>query len=199
VLIGPGFWGKPLLEKAKIVLVFGLIGLTVSLSRPRVELYWPGLTLVMLGTSLRIWAAGHLTRDQRLTTSGPYQHLRHPFYLGRLFILIGFALMSGLQNPLVWAVCGAGLIFFFAGYLPRKERRENGRLERLFGDEFKTWRANVPGLWPRWKPFVTERRPWNWKLFLSGDGRYPGNKELPAVLAFLVLSGLFYWRLLVSH
>ena len=187
------------MEKAKIVLVFVLIGFLVSLSRPRPELFGPGLGLVTMGAALRIWAAGHLTRDQRLSTSGPYQHLRHPFYLGRLLLLSGFALMSGLQNPVVWAVCGAGLVFFFAGYLPRKERRENGRLELLFGEEFKMWRANVPALWPRLKPFVMHKRPWSWKLFLGGDGRYPGNKELPAVLAVVVLSGLFYWRLVTSH
>lgn len=198
-----GFLHKSLAEKLKLVALFALIGALVYLSHPTRLLFLPGALVALSGALVRIWAAGHLTRDQRLAVSGPYAHTRNPFYLGRLLVLIGAALMSGLQNPLAWAIVLLGIGFFFLGYMPRKEKREGGRLEQLFGEQFAAYRQNVPSLFPRLTayrdPFTGETRAWSRQLFFGGDGRFSGNKELPTALGTLVLIGLFLARLLTLH
>jgi protein-S-isoprenylcysteine O-methyltransferase Ste14 len=192
---------KPLVEKLKLVALFALIGLLIYFSQPTWNLFIPGAILTTIGAFIRVWAAGHLTRDQRLAVSGPYQYTRNPFYLGRFCVLIGCALMSGLRNqPLLWAIFLFSVAFFFFGYMPRKEKREGGRLEQLFGDQFRQYRSNVPSLFPRLTPykdpFTTEKRPWNRELFFTGTGEFSGNKELPTTIATFVLIALFLARLL---
>ncbi|RYX85598.1 isoprenylcysteine carboxylmethyltransferase family protein [bacterium] len=198
-----GFKNKPLVEQLKLVALFALIAALVYFSRPTTTLFAAGAVATLIGILVRVWAAGHLTRDQRLAVSGPYAHTRNPFYLGRLFVLVGFALMSGLQNLFVWAIFALGIGFFFFGYMPRKERREGGRLEQLFGDQFRQYRKNVPSLFPRptayRDPFTTEKRPWNRELFFGGDGNFSGNKELPTALATLLLIALFFARLVTLN
>jgi protein-S-isoprenylcysteine O-methyltransferase Ste14 len=198
-----GFKNKPLAEKLKLVALFALIGALVYLSHPTRLLFIFGALTTLAGSLVRIWAAGHLTRDQRLAVSGPYAHTRNPFYLGRLLVLLGFALMSGLPNVFVWLILAGALAGFFFGYMPRKERREGGRLEQLFGEQFRAYRQNVPSLFPRLAPyrdpFTPEKRAWSRELFFGGDGQFSGNKELPTALSTLLLLGLFLARLLTLH
>lgn len=194
-----GFKNKPALEKLKLLALFALIAALIWKSHPTPVLFGCGAFFTLIGAAIRVWAAGHLTRDQRLAVSGPYAHTRNPFYLGRLGVLIGFALMSGLQNLVVWAIFVLGIGFFFFGYMPRKERREGGRLEQLFGHQFRQYRANVPSLFPRLSayrdPFTSERRQWNRELFFGGDEQFSGNKEGPTTLTTLLLVVLFLARL----
>ena len=195
----PGFHNKPLVEKLKIVALFVLIAALFFRAHPTPKLFVTGALITLCGAAIRVWAAGHLTRDQRLAVSGPYAFTRNPFYVGRLLVLIGFALMSGLQNGFVWAIFGIGLGVFFFGYMPRKEKREGGRLESLFGDQFRAYRKNVPSLFPRLTPyrdpFTPEHRPWNRGLFFGGDDQFAGNKELPTTLVTLLFIALFLVRL----
>ncbi|MBW3637321.1 MAG: isoprenylcysteine carboxylmethyltransferase family protein [Armatimonadetes bacterium] len=198
-----GFANKPLIEKLKLIALFALIGLMIYLSHPIPKLFYPGAVLTALGALIRVWAGGHLTRDRRLAVSGPYQYTRNPFYLGRFCVLIGFALMSGLQNLWVWAIFLFGMAFFFFGYMPRKEKREGGRLEELFGDQFRQYRAAVPSLFPRptpYKdPFTSENRRWSRDLFFGGTGEFSGNKELPTTIATFVLIALFFIRMVTPQ
>jgi protein-S-isoprenylcysteine O-methyltransferase Ste14 len=197
----PGFLGKPAREKGKLLALFCLIAILVRLSSPSRRGWGVGAILVAIGATIRVWAAGHLTRDQKLTTSGPYAYSRNPFYLGRLFLLLGFAVMSGLgfdlkqkRNVVVWAIVIGALAFFFLGYMPRKEEREGGRLEEMFGDDYREWKENVPSLFPRATPYVMNPRPWSYDLFRAGDGDHSGNKEGWTTLATAALSFAFYLR-----
>ncbi|HEX8464685.1 MAG TPA: isoprenylcysteine carboxylmethyltransferase family protein [Abditibacterium sp.] len=201
-----GFANKPLVEKLKLIGLFALIGLLIFLSKPTLSLFIPGAILTAIGALIRVWAGGHLTRDRRLAVSGPYQYTRNPFYLGRFCVLIGFALMSGLSfgnnvfGPILWSIFAFSVLFFFFGYMPRKEKREGRRLEQLFGDQFRQYRASVPSLFPRLTPykdpFTPETRRWSRDLFFGGTGEFSGNKELPTTIATFVLIGLFLLRLL---
>lgn len=111
--------------------------------------------------------------------------------------------MSGLQNLWVWGIFGFGMAFFFLGYMPRKEKREGGRLEELFGDQFRQYRAGVPSLFPRptpYKdPFTTENRRWSRDLFFGGTGEFSGNKELPTTIATFILIALFFVRMVTPQ
>jgi protein-S-isoprenylcysteine O-methyltransferase Ste14 len=193
---------KPLVEQLKLLGLFALIGALIYYSRPQMPSFGFGLALVVIGTLIRVWAAGHLTRDQKLTTSGPYQYSRNPFYLGRFLLIIGFALMSGLSNNFsdarnvaVWVIFMAALLIFFVYYMPRKEAREGGRLAKLFGPDYEMWKANVPSLFPRLTPYVMHPKPWSRELFMGGDEQHTGNKELWTTLVVIGLIGLFIWRM----
>jgi protein-S-isoprenylcysteine O-methyltransferase Ste14 len=196
---------KPLVEKLKLLALFAVIGVLVYISRPTPTTFWIGAVLVTIGALIRVWAGGHLTRDQRLSTSGPYQYTRNPFYLGRFFLIIGYAIMSGLSNDfsktyniVIWGILLFSLAFFFFGYMPRKERREGGRLKEMFGPDYETWKANVPQLFPRLTPYVMNPRPWSKDLFMGGDGTYTGNKELWTTIATFALVALFFLRMQIK-
>ncbi len=197
-----GFFYKPFQEKIKLILLFALIGALVYFSAPTRLSFAIGFVLVALGTLIRVWAAGHLRRDQNLTTSGPYAHSRNPFYLGRLLLLLGFAVMSGLgadlsqtRNIILWTIVLIALVFFFVFYMPRKETREGGRLAQLFGPDYEQWKANVPQLFPRLTPYQMNPRPWSRELFMGGDDQFSGNKELWTTLAIIALVIAFALRM----
>jgi protein-S-isoprenylcysteine O-methyltransferase Ste14 len=202
---GKGFFGKPFIEQLKLVAVFALIGLILYFSKPTQIGFIVGSVFVVVGTVIRVWAGGHLTRDQRLTTSGPYQYTRNPFYLGRFLIIIGFAFLAGiggnLRDPRNIILCSAvivALVVFFAYYMPRKEEREGGRLKKLFGPDYETWKKNVPSLFPRLTPYVMNPRPWNKDLYFGNSADFMGNKEFWTTIANLVLVALFYLRMVTQ-
>lgn len=202
---GKGFFGKPLIEQLKLVAVFAMIGLILYFSKPTPIGFIVGAVFVVVGTVIRVWAGGHLTRDQRLTTSGPYQYTRNPFYLGRFLIIIGFAFLAGiggdLRDPRNIILCSAvivALIVFFAYYMPRKEEREGGRLKKLFGPDYETWKNNVPSLFPRLTPYVMNPRPWNKDLYFGNSADFMGNKEFWTTIANLALVALFYLRMVTQ-
>jgi protein-S-isoprenylcysteine O-methyltransferase Ste14 len=84
---------------------------------------------------------------QRLVVRGPYRHVRNPMISGVLSILLGEAALLGSIPLLAWFAA-----FFAANaiYMPLVEERA---LERRFGDDYATYKRNVP----RWIP---RRRPW---------------------------------------
>jgi hypothetical protein len=144
-----------------------------------------GSALVGAGMALRGWGAGHLVKNDRLTVSGPYAHLRHPLYAGTLLLGIGFAVIAG-GIALVLILSFIAPIFFFY-YLPYKERVESARLERRYGTAYAAYRAAVP-------PLIPALTPWcpTGALALEGDRRWSAarfreNSE-PGTLVGVVLA-----------
>jgi protein-S-isoprenylcysteine O-methyltransferase Ste14 len=136
---------------ARVLVPVVAAGLALTFARPTPASLALGALLATIGEALRLWATGHLVKTRRLTLSGPYRHLRHPLYAGTLLIGAGFLVAAG---PTVAALAlPVGLAFFFAYYLPYKERRESARLARRHGDAFRAWRAAVPALLPRLRPW----------------------------------------------
>ena len=66
----------------------GLVILVVFPPRPSGFLW--AAPLIALGLALRSWSAGHLVKNQDLTMTGPYAHLRHPLYAGTMLLTAGF-------------------------------------------------------------------------------------------------------------
>jgi len=141
-----------------------LVGIAaLAAARPQLALFAPGLAMVIGGVALRLWATGYLLKTDELTTAGPYAHLRHPLYAGALLMGCGFGLMAGRGVALV--VLPIGLAFYFGYYLPYKDRVESERLEALYGDSFRAYRAAVPTLLPRWTPWhIPSADPPRWQL-----------------------------------
>ena len=103
--------------------------------------------MIALGEGLRIWATGHLFKNDALTVEGPYAYLRHPLYLGTLLIACGFGVMA--RGGLTLALLGVFLVSYFGYYMPYKNRIESARLEALYGDAFRRYATAVPSLLPR--------------------------------------------------
>ncbi len=107
------------------------------------------LLLVAPGVALRGYAAGYVKKNQELTTTGPYAHVRNPLYLGSILIAAGFAvaLMS-------WPFAVVLAVFFLLIYVP-VIASEEAFLRDTF-PEFEWYCARVPRLIPRITPV---RRP----------------------------------------
>lgn len=129
------------------------VGLAILVFYPvRPEGLVLGLPFVVLGAAIRSWGAGHLVKNDELTISGPYAHLRHPLYFGTLAVATGFVLMIG--GWLGLALLAIVWPWFAIQYFPRKEKSESARLEAIYGEAFRAYRSAVPALWPRLRPWV---------------------------------------------
>jgi protein-S-isoprenylcysteine O-methyltransferase Ste14 len=60
--------------------------------RPTVKLLVGGGIVATAGLAVRAYAAGVLTKNQKLTMSGPYAYTRNPLYLGSSLMGVGFAI-----------------------------------------------------------------------------------------------------------
>jgi protein-S-isoprenylcysteine O-methyltransferase Ste14 len=166
-----------------------VVGLTILVFQPpRPDGFIVALPLIVAGTALRAWGAGHLVKNNRLTTTGPYAHLRHPLYLGTILIATGFGVWAG--GWLALAILGFLWPWFALHYFPRKERSESARLEAAYGERFVRYRRAVPALWPRmraWQDGQSTARPDRWAI-----DRYDENNELGTLLA-LALGVVVFW------
>src|SRR5262245_56371561 len=106
-----------------------------------------GLLLLGLGFLVRLWATYHFyAHDMRvislepqstLITSGPYRFSRNPLYLGgNVFIFFGAALLLGSPTALIVTALHLPLMDRFI-------RREEEQLERIFGDEWRSYKRRV--------------------------------------------------------
>ena len=155
---------------------------------PAWQAVWIGLLPIAAGLALRGWGAGHLVKNDALTTSGPYAHLRHPLYLGTLLIGTGFGVAIGGGYSL--ALLALLWPWFAFHYFPRKESVESDRLMARYGDRFGRYRQAVPALVPRlraWYDEVEPARPTTWAF-----ERYSDNNELGTLLA-AGLGWLAFW------
>ncbi|MHB9139059.1 MAG: methyltransferase family protein [Victivallaceae bacterium] len=72
-----------------------------------------------------------------LVTSGPFRFSRNPMYVGILLIISGIACLFGTAGP--WIVVPALGILFDIVFI----RREEKRMERIFGDAYRTYKTQV--------------------------------------------------------
>lgn len=121
---------------------FLLLAAFLVLSQPTVESIVWGVPLSLMGVAIRSWAAGHLAKNEKLATSGPYGHVRNPLYLGSLLLAGG--VVVGSRS--LWV----GLVFagaFVLIYLPVIQLEEE-HLRKLF-PSYADYARKVPSLWPR--------------------------------------------------
>jgi protein-S-isoprenylcysteine O-methyltransferase Ste14 len=140
------------------------------LSRPSMLSLTIGFPVAIMGLLLRGWAAGHLEKNIRLATAGPYAWVRNPLYLGTVLAAAGLAIAS--RRP---ALILLFALAFVLVYLPAVQREEE-YLRELF-PAFAEYSRTVPGFLPR-RPVKTA----------AGDFRmdlYWRNEEYRALLGFL--------------
>lgn len=147
----------------RIPLFVGAI-LLVVFARPNPTGIVVGLILIFLGELIRIWAAGHLQKNEVLTVSGPYSYVKNPLYIGSILITAGFCILA--DNIYLLA---AAMFMFCFHYIPYKKRVEGDRLKRLFGKAYEDYDEQVPEYLPRWTPYSKERVSWRFRNFIENS------------------------------
>jgi protein-S-isoprenylcysteine O-methyltransferase Ste14 len=169
------------------ILMILALAMVLLLARPNVFSIIFGTIIVAAGEGIRVWASGHLIRNDEVTTSGPYAYIRDPLYLGRLLLLIGFCVM-GWKYDLILLLVGLGVFFIY--YMPRKYGKEMSRLENIFGEDYRDYASYTPSLIPRLRPYHKARkRPWRFDLF------WKENREQ----YFLLLAIIFFLLVLARY
>ncbi|MGB7572531.1 MAG: isoprenylcysteine carboxylmethyltransferase family protein, partial [Thermodesulfobacteriota bacterium] len=146
-----------------------------------------GMVLIFLGEGIRIWAAGHLQKNEVLTVTGPYAYVKNPLYIGSILITAGFCILA--DN--IYLLAAAFFMFCFH-YIPYKKKVEGDRLRKIFGSQFEDYDEKVPEYLPRWTPYSNKKVSWQFKCFIE-------NSEEGILL--IVLAGILlvlsrpYWNL----
>jgi protein-S-isoprenylcysteine O-methyltransferase Ste14 len=132
----------------RLGIVYTLLGILIyTARRPTILSLTLGLPPILAGEALRIWACGHLVKNKRLTTTGPYAYVKNPLYVGTILITIGFCVLA---QPLLIPIVVAG---FYAYYMPRKRKIEGDRLRKIYGEAYERFEKAVPDLLPQLTPY----------------------------------------------
>ena len=147
----------------RIPLYIGAI-LLIFFAKPGMPGLLIGIFLIFLGESIRIWAAGHLQKNEMLTVSGPYSYVKNPLYIGSILITAGFCILA--DN--IYLLAASTFMFCFH-YIPYKKRVEGDRLKKIFGSQYEDYDEKVPEYLPRWTPYSKERVSWRFKNFIENS------------------------------
>jgi protein-S-isoprenylcysteine O-methyltransferase Ste14 len=145
-----------------------MLTLFIALAKPTWRSMLIGLPLSVIGLLLRTWAAGHLAKNERLATTGPYAFVRNPLYVGSVLVAAG--LLIAARDPILPVVFAA---VFIGVYLPVIELEEQ-HLRNIFPD-YTRYAERVPLVWPRATP-AGDHGGWSSRLWLK-------NEEWKALLA----------------
>lgn len=118
-----------------------------------------GWALVVAGTAVLVSAFARFVREGRgtpapvaptdvLVVGGLYRYVRNPMYLAVLSVVAGQALV--LWRPVLVAY-GATLALAFVAFV---RGYEEPTLRRRYGAGYDAYRAEVPGWWPRLRPWT---------------------------------------------
>jgi len=144
-----GYWGSHMVSwsavarRIRVPLGFAFAILYVVLAKPTWRSIILGSLIAFPGLILRTLASGHLEKNERLATHGPYAYTRNPLYLGSLILAAGFAVAARS-----WWIAMLMTLMFMAIYLP-VIRGEEKYLREHF-PEFDAYARRVPRLLPRW-------------------------------------------------
>ncbi|MFQ5580238.1 MAG: methyltransferase family protein [Nitrospiria bacterium] len=175
---------KRLLQKVtyKTIPVFGIIIFLIVSARPRGYFFVGGLALILIGEAGRLWAAGHLSKNREVTTTGPYAYVKNPLYIGTFLIMVGFCLLARQ-----WMILAVGLTVFFVYYAPFKKRREAERLREIFGTVWTEYDRSVPDYIPRLSPYEKKgEHQWAWARVLSNSEHQTAVSTLAGVGIFII-------------
>jgi len=159
-----------LAARGRVPAGFAVLAACLWLAEPTRASLLAGLPLMLAGLALRAWSAGHLAKNRRLATSGPYAYLRNPLYVGTVMIAAGLALASRQ-----WPAAALLAAFFLLVYLPVIEQEEQ-HLRKLF-PQYEAYARTTPRFLPRVRKAASSEH-FSWELFWR-------NREYQAVLGWL--------------
>jgi Phospholipid methyltransferase len=173
----------------------------VRLGYPVAILYWllarpthhwiaMGAAVAGLGIMIRTIAAGHLSKDRELATSGPYARTRNPLYLGSAFLAAGFAIAGHSW----WAA--ALVVLYFAVFYYAVMRNEECDLRSRFGVVFDEYASRVPLFFPNFfdEGFAQPVNPALSEGSFSWE-KYRRNREYKALIGTIAALALVWLRM----
>jgi protein-S-isoprenylcysteine O-methyltransferase Ste14 len=152
------------LRKVRRIPVFAGAILLLLFAKPEPIGIVVGMFLIVLGEGIRIWAAGHLQKNDLLTVTGPYAYVKNPLYIGTILITAGFCIFA--DN--IYMLAAATFAFCFH-YIPYKKKVEGDRLKKIFGSQYIAYDEKVPEYVPRWTRYSNEKGRWRFKNFLENS------------------------------
>lgn len=170
-------------KKLRLPLGFLLGILYLIFARPTLLALVVGGAIALIGVLIRAWASGHIVKNEKLATTGPYAHTRNPLYFGSFLIAAGFAVAAH------WSLLLLVIGFWVLIYAPTMER-ERANIRERFPEAYDEYSKNVPG-------FVPRPTPWRAPETASEGGfsgaLYMKHGEWKAGLTFvLVMAWLFF-------
>lgn len=173
-------------RRLRLPLGFLLAGLYLFFGPPPTPLTLAvGGMIAFFGLLVRAWAAGHIVKNDRLATTGPYAHTRNPLYFGSFLIASGFAIAAH------WSLLLLVIAFFALIYGPTIER-ERAKISALFPDAYARWEQNVPAFVPRPKAW---RDPSASATGQFSPALYMRHGEWKAALGFILAMGWLVFRM----
>jgi protein-S-isoprenylcysteine O-methyltransferase Ste14 len=173
-------WSR-IAKRIRVPLGFLFAALYLLLARPSWYSLGAGSVVALSGVWIRALASGHVKKNQKLATSGPYAYTRNPLYLGSLVIAGGFLLAA-----MRWELLLVAAVLFTAIYLP-VIRAEEQFLSQHF-PAYADYRARVPRLLPRLRAGAEGQTRFSRELYLQ-------NHEYNALLGTLALIAALALRL----
>jgi protein-S-isoprenylcysteine O-methyltransferase Ste14 len=169
-------------KKLRLPLGFLLAAMYLAFVRPTPGSLVLGASIALVGLGIRAWASGHIMKNDRLATSGPYAHTRNPLYFGSFLIAAGFAIAAH------WSLLLLVIAFFVLVYAPTMER-ERGNIRGRFPAAYEEYERNVPQFFPRltpWVPESTEATRFSPALYMK-HGEWKASLGFVLAVAWLVL------------
>ena len=174
-------WSR-IARRIRVPLGFAFAVLFLWLAHPTWKSIALGVIFIVIGLAIRTLASGHVEKNERLATTGPYAYTRNPLYLGSLILAIGFAIAS--RN---WWVGAILIVMLLAIYLPVIRSEEQFLRERF--PEFEQYSRQVPRLWPRMTGINKTPDMFSWQLYWK-------HREYNAALGVLALLTILMVKLL---
>ena len=170
-------------RRLRLPLGFVLAALYLAFGRPPTPLTLAvGGTLALVGLAVRAWAAGHIVKNDRLATTGPYAHTRNPLYFGSFLIAAGFAVAAHWSLLRSWSR--------FCTRLRAHYRERAANISAMFPEAYPRWEQNVPAFVPRptpWKdPSVVASERFSPSLYMR-HGEWKAALGFILALTWLVL------------
>lgn len=168
--------------RLRVGFVFGIAYLVFV--RPTPGSLLLGIPVALVGLLVRAWAAGHIVKNERLTTTGPYAHTRNPLYFGSFLLAAGFALAAH------WSLLLVVIALFTFIYGPTIEQERAG-IRARFPEAYGAYEAHVPAFVPRLTPWEGQGRTGEESFSFS---LYMRQREWQAGLAFVAAVAWLVFR-----
>ena len=154
-----------------------------------------GITVLLIGELMRIWAVGYaggrtrtrsMSNSQVLVTSGPYAYNRNPLYIGNFLISVGICVIAN-----VWWLTIMLPIAFFLQYLPIILSEEN-HLRQQCGEVYEDYFKVVPRLGFRFQAYGNRS---NHRFSLSRALQSERRTFIAILLVVVLISGFSQLKL----
>src|SRR5260370_26727546 len=166
-------------RRIRVPLGFMFAVVYIWLARPTRTSLIAGALVLLPGLALRGLASGHVQKDKRLTTSGPYAYTRNPLYLGSLMLAAGFAVMARS-----WWIVAIMLAMFAVIYIPVMAGEE--RYLRQTFPEYDDYARQVPRMWLRLSPYGSQQSAYSFARYWK-HREYEASIGCVVVLAVLIV------------